>query len=639
MITKLPEKLSDLRKYYGYSQQEIADRMGINVVEYMGWENGRSMCSLSQFKLLSAIFNVPLETLMDNTIHLQLANPLEDSIQIPFMNAETESIFFAQKEATQYIEGPVVEEAKRVVAKPTVETKSKSAVKKGKIQLTKQQWMIGGIGAAVLVLLLIAGLIFFPKGASSDLNLSIMNNQRIAAGDDFSIYIDQNQMVQQMGSGLNIAMFEDVVAVSAWKDFAVGLKENGTVVATGTNTQGQLEVEEWKDIVYISAGAEHTVGVSKDGTVLCTGSNRNQECNVTEWADVKFAEAGDGFTIGVTNEGEILIAGTVQNAGVMQNKTSVIDIAIGTKEVVFLKENLTVETVSYTGTTASNTAAWTGVTQIAAGSDFVAGLNQDGTVSVVTTNQEIAAQVATWENIKVIDGNKGYLLGFDGTVIIGAGDNSSSQFPANGEIETLDKVENIKISQEGDTITISWDAVTDAAGYLVEIDLPTAYSETVEETSVVIESSRFTEGKTYTISIVAQDAENEVFNSEASKVTYQHTLQPTPTPTFTLTIKYVDGNDKKMAEDYVVQLASGESYRVASPIVVGYTASVTYIEGIMGNSNMVEYVRYIGGATPTPTPDSTACLATGGTWNQESAKCVCPDGFATADDKLSCVEE
>ncbi|MCD7778301.1 MAG: hypothetical protein LUH47_07345, partial [Clostridiales bacterium] len=40
----------------------------------------------------------------------------------------------------------------------------------------------------------------------------------------------------------------------------VGLKNEGTVIATGTNENGKCNVKNWTDIIAVSAGFNHTVG-------------------------------------------------------------------------------------------------------------------------------------------------------------------------------------------------------------------------------------------------------------------------------------------------------------------------------------------------------------------------------------------
>ena len=66
----------------------------------------------------------------------------------------------------------------------------------------------------------------------------------------------------------------------------MGLKSDGTVVATGGDSFGECGVSDWADIVAISAGDNHTVGLKSDGTVVATGDNDDSQCGVSDWKDI-----------------------------------------------------------------------------------------------------------------------------------------------------------------------------------------------------------------------------------------------------------------------------------------------------------------------------------------------------------------
>jgi alpha-tubulin suppressor-like RCC1 family protein len=82
----------------------------------------------------------------------------------------------------------------------------------------------------------------------------------------------------------------DIVAISAGGLHTVGLKADGTVVATGNNDEGQCNVSYWTDIVAIAAGSNHTLGLKADGTVVVAGDKRSEKCNVSDWTDIKIPE-------------------------------------------------------------------------------------------------------------------------------------------------------------------------------------------------------------------------------------------------------------------------------------------------------------------------------------------------------------
>ena len=66
----------------------------------------------------------------------------------------------------------------------------------------------------------------------------------------------------------------------------VGCKADGTVVAVGSNEDGQCDVSGWRDVVAVSAGYRHTVGLKADGTVVAMGWNEYGQCDVSGWTNI-----------------------------------------------------------------------------------------------------------------------------------------------------------------------------------------------------------------------------------------------------------------------------------------------------------------------------------------------------------------
>ena len=63
------------------------------------------------------------------------------------------------------------------------------------------------------------------------------------------------------------------------------------MVAVGDNDDGQCEVADWTDIVAVSAGDWHTVGLKSDGTVVATKYTGDSEdyygqCDVADWTNI-----------------------------------------------------------------------------------------------------------------------------------------------------------------------------------------------------------------------------------------------------------------------------------------------------------------------------------------------------------------
>jgi hypothetical protein len=90
----------------------------------------------------------------------------------------------------------------------------------------------------------------------------------------------------------NVGNWTDIVKVATGLFHTVGLKADSTVVATGLKDYGQCDVGAWTNITQVDAGGYHTVGLKADGTVVATGWNGAGECNVNTWTDIVTVSAG-----------------------------------------------------------------------------------------------------------------------------------------------------------------------------------------------------------------------------------------------------------------------------------------------------------------------------------------------------------
>ena len=97
--------------------------------------------------------------------------------------------------------------------------------------------------------------------------------------------------------------------IAAGDMHTVAVNSIGQVMAAGSNSYGQCEVEYWKDVLTVSAGAYHTVGLRADGTVLAAGDNSRGQCDVSEWKDIIAIETGAYYTKGLKADGSTVTAG------------------------------------------------------------------------------------------------------------------------------------------------------------------------------------------------------------------------------------------------------------------------------------------------------------------------------------------
>jgi alpha-tubulin suppressor-like RCC1 family protein len=90
-----------------------------------------------------------------------------------------------------------------------------------------------------------------------------------------------------LGKQVDIAGWTDIVFISAGWGHILGVRSDGTVVATGDNASKQSAVDDWADIVAVSSGQTHSVGLKSDGTVVSCGSGVDSKRGIKNWTDIK----------------------------------------------------------------------------------------------------------------------------------------------------------------------------------------------------------------------------------------------------------------------------------------------------------------------------------------------------------------
>lgn len=125
-----------------------------------------------------------------------------------------------------------------------------------------------------------------------------------------------------------------VRAIAAGRSFALALKEDGTLVAWGSNSGGQLDVPSARDaaapfvpipraypthatdserprsFIAVAAGHEHSVALRNDGTVVAWGGNSRGQLDVPEnLTGVTGIAAGDKHSIALLSDGTVVTWG------------------------------------------------------------------------------------------------------------------------------------------------------------------------------------------------------------------------------------------------------------------------------------------------------------------------------------------
>lgn len=239
----------------------------------------------------------------------------------------------------------------------------------------------------------------------------------IAFGPFHSVGLRKDGTVLATGTSQNgecrVGDWKAIVAVAAGMDFSVGLKQDGTVVSTGHDVSG------WKDIVAVSAGSSHVVGLKKNGTVVAAGFNSDGQCNVAGWNDIIAISAGGYQTLGLKKDGTVVAVGSNQQGQCnVASWKDIIAISTGEGESAGVRKDGTVVAVGENNFGQCDVSQWSDIVAISANRGTV-GLKKDGTVVATGLNGWSESDVLGWTGIVAVITNGSKTLGLktDGTVV------------------------------------------------------------------------------------------------------------------------------------------------------------------------------------------------------------------------------
>lgn len=77
-----PEQLKTARLNMNYTQQQVADRMGITKSTYCGYETGKRQPDVEKIKLLAAILQTSGDTLLETGFGPESDDKLEEALSV-----------------------------------------------------------------------------------------------------------------------------------------------------------------------------------------------------------------------------------------------------------------------------------------------------------------------------------------------------------------------------------------------------------------------------------------------------------------------------------------------------------------------------------------------------------------------------
>ncbi|MBD5396454.1 MAG: chromosome condensation regulator [Lachnospiraceae bacterium] len=291
-------------------------------------------------------------------------------------------------------------------------------------------------------------------------------------------YLDSEDLAQDCKDRLKRQ--ELATTISAGIRYTVGIKNDKTVIATSYNEVGQSNVSGWNNIVSISAKSAVTIGLKYDGTVVA--SHQLSNIDVSDWSNIIAVAAGERYVIGLKNDGTLVSQGHDEGDGQrnVSNWEGITSIAAGWRHTVGLDKNGKIWITGYGSSSQQQQIEkekdkWTNIIAIAAGggssdnpgSGHTVGLRADGTVVAVGDNSYGQCNVTgkEWRNIVAIAAGDWHTVGLraDGTVVSTKPDDAPFYL---GACDVDDWEGIIEVSAGcGTTIGLKADGTTIAVGY------------------------------------------------------------------------------------------------------------------------------------------------------------------------------
>lgn len=544
-MNKLPEKLTLLRKYNQFSQTDVAGKLNVPVTEYMNWENGNCICRIDQLKILAEMFGVSIDALLDNNKTIVIPEEeLMKSAQIPSFSSnasektqqmstlaeagtiQMNTVADAAQETKVITQQPLSSVAQAEPQEKTMDPEEEEVQEEEPVSHRKATVRTDGgkkkntliiLGVIALLIIAAAAFLLLMGGFHS---VALSKENRLAAGDTWTMYVEQNGKITVRGELEGASSFSEGVQVSGYGSHAAALSDKGKV----TDNRFSSEVSSWNKVDYIAAGKNHIVAVTDEGKVLCAGSE--EACQVSSWNNIEKVYAGNETTVGITNDGQIKVAG---NGEFLSSVTGISDISMSDNLAAYVRSDGTVAVSMLGSGNVLDTSSWVDVRNTAVGSDYVIGLTTDGSILCESADEEFKAEVTGWKNIR-------YLAASDRTAVAidrsgnmhGAGDNSCNQYEnqnkkddENQEDEQLEAPKNITVTESTANVVIKWDTVENADSYVVSISDIGELPET-KNNQASLSASSFTDGETYSITIKAKPKSSSKAKESSTTMEYTY---------------------------------------------------------------------------------------------------------------------
>ena len=142
---------------------------------------------------------------------------------------------------------------------------------------------------------------------------------RIAAGEVHSLGVREDGTVMAWGANTEDQCrvpsgLSNVVGIAAGDEHSLALTSNGQVVAWGDDQRGQCKVPDGlENVTAVAAGGVHSLAVKKDGTVVAWGGNTYGQCDIpVGLTNVVAVRGGGTHSLALKGDGNVVAWGNNQ---------------------------------------------------------------------------------------------------------------------------------------------------------------------------------------------------------------------------------------------------------------------------------------------------------------------------------------
>lgn len=483
----LPDKLTNLRKHYNYSQKHLAKILGVDTLTYMGYENGREILNYEQMVKLSKFYHIDLIEILKNDPQVTLydvARQDTDKLNIEYFIPKN-NIWFKLK------------------------------------RFVRNHKLLTGvfIGAVLFGTILFLILEIFKKPVVNE----IIDINTLSVSNKTVLYLNQNGAVKGSGDNSNSQISnlpsENVVKVIAKDDYDLFLLSDGSIFSSGKPEDYIEEAcEKYDDVIDIASGDNHLLILDSSNVVHCVGNDDFKQCELNGTPRINKIFAGKNATVLVDNRGNVLYSGDFVGRSSIVGVNDILDIDFSDTSLIYVDESGKIDyNTNLNNKHFIESLGWDDIIDVACGHDFLVGLSSDGNVFVASDNEKIKEAAESLKNIKAIDAADDYFIAYDGLTIYGFGKNNYNQFISSINYSSkLSTVENVHFESLENQIKVSFDPVYNASGYEVVFNgIVNTYNT---NSNIILDASFVEEGSTCNISIKALGdtyfEDSDVYNIE-----------------------------------------------------------------------------------------------------------------------------